>query len=169
MKYCHVNGRVYSRYAFTPPVINSGLASSYGIEAPSSVPLDQGSNVKLRIVLGHLSKRMTCHAVVDNVIAGKSPETFSVAFGQLSLSDHEFEILLNNCSEGVHGEFEFGMTVRHGGKDTSPVIEGYEGEEITRVKALTLPVRLIEAIDLKRGETPFSQYVTNALRKATDG
>ena len=168
MKYRHVNGRVYSRYAFTPPVVNSDLASAYGIEAPSSVPLDEGSSVKVRIVLGHISKRMTCHAVVDHVAADESSGTYSVAFGKLSLSDDEFEILLNNCVEKGDLEIEFGETVRRGGVDTSPVTKGQEGEEISRVKAVTLPIGLIEAIDSKRGDVPFSKYVTTALRKATE-
>jgi hypothetical protein len=167
MEYRHVNGRVYSRYAFTPPVVNSDLANTHGIEAPSSVPLDQGSSVKLRIVLHHLSKRMTCHAVVDHVTEDEATGTYSVAFGQLSLSDDEFKVLLDNCVEKGDLAIEFGESVRHGGVDTSPVTEGHEGGEITRVKAITLPVGLIEAIDAKRGDVPFSEFVTQALWKTT--
>ena len=167
MEYKHAKGRVFSRYAFTPPVVNSDLARSYGIEAPSSVPLDQGSNVKLRIVLDHLSKRMTCHAVVDHVIMDESSGTYTVAFGQLSLSDDEFELLLGNCVEKADTKIEFGKTVRHGGLDASPITEGGMGGEITRVKAINLPVSLIEAIDSKRGDVPFSKYVTTALWKET--
>ena len=108
---------------------------------------------------------MTCHAVVDHVTTDESSGTHAVAFGQLSLSNDEFEILLNNCAEEADTKMEFGKTVRHGGVDASPVTEGQAGEEITRVKAINLPVGLIEAIDSKRGDVPFSKYVTMALWK----
>ena len=99
MEYKHVKGRVFSAYAFTPPVVKSDLAHAYGIEALSSVHLNRGSNVKLKIVLDHRSKRMTCHAVVDHVTTDKSSGAYAVAFGQLSLPNDEFEILLTNCVE----------------------------------------------------------------------
>lgn len=156
---------MFSRYAFTPPVVNSERERSYGIETPSSVPVDQGSNVKLRIVLDLLSRRMTCQAVVDHVIINKLRGTYTVAFGQLSLSDDEFEILVGNCVEKADTKIEFGKWVRHGGLNASPIPEGEMGEEITRVKAINLPVSLIEAIDSKRGDVPFSKYVTMALWK----
>jgi hypothetical protein len=108
MEYKRAKGRVFSRYAFTPPVLNSDLARSYGIEAPSSVSLDQGSNVQLRIILDHLSKKLICHAVVDHVTTDESSGTYTIAFGQLSLANDEFEILLNNCLGQTDTKIEFG-------------------------------------------------------------
>jgi hypothetical protein len=120
MEYKHVNGRVLSRYAFTPPVVNSEPANAYGIDAPSSVPLDEGSNVKLRVVLDNLSQRMTCHARVDRVAKDETSGAYAVAFGQLSFSDDEFEILLRNCVDQPPITLEFGRTVRGGEEDTEP-------------------------------------------------
>jgi hypothetical protein len=99
MEYKHVKGRVASAYAFTPPAVKSDLAHAYGIEAPSTVLLDQGSNVKLKIVLDQLSKKMTCHAVVDRCTRDESSEAYAIAFGQLSLADDEFQLLVNNFVE----------------------------------------------------------------------
>ena len=99
MEYKHVKGRVVCAYAFTPPVVKTDLAHAYGIEAPSDLLLKQGSNAKLQIVLTHLSKRMTCKAVVDRVTMDKSSGAYAIAFSQLSLPNDEFELLLNNCVE----------------------------------------------------------------------
>jgi len=99
MEYKHVKGRVVCAYAFTPPVVKTDLAHAYGIEAPSDVLLEQGSNARLRIVLTHLSKRMRCKAVVDRVTMDKSSGAYAIAYSQLSLPNDEFELLLNNCVE----------------------------------------------------------------------
>ncbi len=165
MEYRHVNGPVYCRYAFTPPVINSKLAYQYGIEAPSILSLDVGSNVKLRLLLADGKKRITCHAIIDWVNADEATGEFKVGLSNLSLTDEEFEVLIDNFVDAPKLPLEFGESVRDKGLESEPVIGGERVQEIKRIKAVTLPVSVIEDIDAKRGDHQFSAFVTNALRE----
>jgi len=166
MEYKHVNGPVFCRYALTPPVINSELAEKFGIEAPSVVKLDEGSNVKLRIVLEDKGLRMTCHATIDWVKQDESTKEYRVGLSRLSLTDPEFRILAENFVARPDRTLELGDTVRDKGLESTPVTTADTEEEIERVKAVTLPVSLIEAVDAKRGSVPFSKFVQKALQEA---
>ena len=171
MEYKHVNGPVYCRFAVTPPVINSDLADQIGIVAPcqlderagSHVGLKAGSNVKLRMLLDNRSQRITCHAKIDWVREDEWTERCNVAFSHLSLSDDEFQVMLENCVEQPGGEVEFVETVRNKGMESAPVTLAGSEKDIVRVKAITLPVSLIEEIDAKRGSVAFSEFVATAL------
>ena len=165
MEYRHVDGPVYCRYALTPPVMNSALAEKYGIEAPSAVAMDEGKNVKLRMVVENGAVRMTCHARVDWVKEDKSTGEYRVGLSCLSLADPEFRILEKNFVARSERPIELGRTVRDKAVESVPVTVAEAEEEITRVKAVTLPVSLIETIDAKRGQLGFSQFVANALRE----
>ncbi len=173
MEYKHVNGPVYCRFAVTPPVINSDLADQVGIVAPcqldvgagSHVGLKAGSNVKLRMLLDDRTKRITCHAKIDWMREDEWKERCSVAFSSLSLSDDEFQVLLKSCVEEPGGEVEFVETVRNKGLESDPVTAAESETDIVRVKAVTLPLSLIEDIDAKRANVPFSQFVADALRE----
>ena len=163
MEYRHVKGPVYCRYAFTPPIINSELALELGIEASSAVRLDEGSNVKLRMVLEDQDKRITCHAKIDWVKQNEHTGDFRVGLSHLSLSDGEFRVLRRSLVEEPSKQLEFGERVTDKGLGVEPVISGEEEGDIKRIKALTLPVALIEAIDSSRGEVPFSEFVARAV------
>jgi hypothetical protein len=165
MEYKHVNGQAYCRYAATPPIINSSLATQYGIEVLSMVNLEQGRNVKLRVVLEDRSNRMTCHAVIDYVQQDESIGQYKVGFSQLSLTDDEFRLLLQSFVDKSERVLEITETVRDKGMEAPPVTDLESLKEITRIKAVTLPVSLIEEIDMKRGEDSFSDFVTKALNK----
>ena len=71
MEYKNVDGVVYSRYASSPPVINSEMAWKFGIQVPCPMEpghytqFNVGSNVKLRIVIERGNMKMTCHAMID--------------------------------------------------------------------------------------------------------
>ena len=73
MEYLHLNGPVYSRFARTPPIINSELAHRYGIQVLTNTKsqygpvFEIGRHLKLRMVLGNRSKRLTCHGTIDEV------------------------------------------------------------------------------------------------------
>lgn len=163
MEYRHVRGPVYCRYAYTPPIINSELAMELGIEASSVVRLDEGSNVKLRMVLEDQNKRMTCHAKIDWVKQNEQTGDYRVGLSHLSLSDDEFRVLRRSLIEEPSKALEFGAKVTDKGLEVEPLIRGEEEVEIKRIKALTLPVALIEAIDSARGEVPFSEFVARAI------
>lgn len=164
MDYRHVKGPVYCRYAYTPPVINSELAFELGIEASSVVRLDEGSNVKLRMVLEDQNTRMTCHAKIDWVKENEQTGDYRVGLSHLSLSDDEFQVLMKSLVEQPSVYMEFGASVRDKGLTSAPFTRADESLEIKRIKAVTLPVELIEAIDSTRGEVPFSEYVARAIR-----
>ncbi len=170
MKYVHVDGLVYCRFAYTPPVVNSRIASEYGIEAEVGVKaqygpiFDEGKNVKLRLILENRTKRMTCHAKVDWVRDNPATGECKVGLSQLSLSDDEFRVLLDNSSEEPYARLKFTESVRHEVEETVPIIRGADERVIMRIKAVELPVELIELIDEKRGATPFSVFVTEVLR-----
>lgn len=164
MDYKHVNGQAYCRYAGTPPIINSPLAYQYGIEVLSMIDLEKGRNVKLRVVLEDRPKRMTCHARVDYVTWDEATGQHRVGFSQLSLTDEEFRVLLQSFVEKSERILEFGETVRDKGMEAPAVTETENFIELSRMKAVTLPVDLIEEIDMKRGKDSFSEFVTEALR-----
>jgi hypothetical protein len=165
MEYRHVDGPVYCRYALTPPVINSALAEKYGIEAPSAVAMDEGKNVKLRMVVENGTVRMTCHARVDWVKEDESTGEYRVGLSRLSLADPEFRILARNFVARSARPIVLGKTVRDKAAESAPVTVGDSKEEITRVKGVTLPVSLIEAVDAIRGELGFSRFVVKVLRE----
>jgi hypothetical protein len=173
MEYRHVNGPVYCRYALTPPIINSPLSQELGIVAPCQMDLqagsvrtlDSGSNVKLRMVLDNRTKRLTCHAKIDWVKPDESTHSCSVAFSHLSLSDDEFKVLQENFADETQDTVEFVSRVRDAASDLKSVIAGDGSKEVTRAKAVTLPVSLIEEVDEQRGDVGFSEFVANSLRE----
>ncbi|MGC8659269.1 MAG: hypothetical protein ACP5U1_09365 [Desulfomonilaceae bacterium] len=163
MEYKHINGQAYCRYAATPPIINSSLADQYGIEVFSPTILDQGRYVKLRVVLQDKPGRITCHARIDYAKRIESGNNYRVGFSHLSLTDDEFRLLLQSFVDESERVLELTETVRDKGKEAPSVVE-FEGlEKITRVKAITLPVSLIEEIDSARGNESFSDFVTRVL------
>ena len=176
MQYKHVNGPVYCRFALTPPIINSPRANEYGIEAPSMIDLHagshirlkEGSNVKLRMLLDNRSKRMTCHAQIDYIRRDETGAETNIGFGHLSLSDEEFGVLMKNFSSEPVGQLEVAETVEDKGTEAKPVTEADLLLGTTRIKAVTLPVNLMEEVDSKRGEVPFSEFVSRAIRAYLD-
>gem|GEM_PF-575706 len=177
MEYKHVNGPVYCRFALTPPIINSLRAHEYGIEAPSmidlhagsNISLKEGSNVKLRMLLDNRSKRITCHAQIDHMVRDEAGGETKVGFSHLSLSDEEFGVLMENfCDEPV-GKLEVAERVEDKGTEAKPVTEAELFLGTTRIKAVTLSVNLIEEIDAKRGEVPFSEFVSRAISAYLEG
>lgn len=169
MKYKYVNGPVFCRYAGTPPIINSELANEYGIEAPSFVELEEGRNVKVRIMLDRAT-RMTCHAKVawvkhDETAGGAFDQRWIVGLSSLSLTDAEFEVLLTNLVENPESLLELRDRLRDAEADTPPVAFPGKEELVVRKKAVTMPVSLIEEIDAKRGDVQFSQFITSAVKQ----
>ncbi|MCA1961203.1 MAG: hypothetical protein LDL33_10440 [Desulfomonile sp.] len=172
MEYKHVNGPVYCRFALTPPIINSPRAYEYGIEAPSLIDLQagsnrtlkEGSNVKIRMLLDNRSKRMTCHAKIDYVVRDEVKGETRVGLSHLSLSDAEFGILMENFTDEPVEPLEVTERVEDKGIEAKPVTEAGLLLETTRIKAVTFPIDLIEEIDAKRGEVPFSEFVTRAIK-----
>jgi hypothetical protein len=171
MKYCTVNGPVYCRHAKTGPILNSPLALEYGVRAALPVrpqwgiQLEQGDNVKLRLVLADRSLRLTCHGKVDWVEIGDEPGECRVGFGSLSLGDEEFQALLANQAEDAAPPLEYGDSVRRYGTEAQPLVVGKKRGHLRRDKAVSMPVSLIEQIDEARGTTPFSEYVVDILSR----
>jgi hypothetical protein len=163
MDYKSVDGPVYCRYAGTPPVINSPDATRIGIKATSTVELEEGRNVKLRLVLDDNKKRMTCHAIIDWVRPSKDSEDFVVGFSQLSLTDSELKVLRRNLVDESRERVELSDRVRDKGLEYEPIVQSDEKQDIKRIKAVTLPVGLIELIDAKRGTVGFSDFVSKIL------
>jgi hypothetical protein len=169
MKYKYVNGPVFCRYAGTPPIINSKLAEEYGIEASSFVELEQGRNVKVRMVLENRTQRMTCHAKVawvkrDEAAAGAFDERWIVGLNSLSLTDDEFEVLLTNFVEEPESPLELLERLRDAASEISPVAFPGREEQVLRIKAVTMPVGLIDEVDAKRGNVQFSEFVSRAVK-----
>ena len=175
MDYKHIDGIVYSRYALTPPVINSDLAHRYGLKVPCVVEPGQfsgfevGRNVKLRLVVAGGTKKITCQAKIDWVERDESTDEYYVGFGSLSLTDEEFQVLQANFVEEKGKILEFGVRVRDRARDVQPVVVSNQAREIMRLKAVNFPVSVIEAIDEKRGDTSFSEFVINAVRQYLKG
>ncbi len=169
MEYKHVAGPVYCRYANTPPIVNSELARQYGIRAHSFVELEQGGNVKVSIFVADRTKRLTCHSRIawvhrDESSGGAFHERWEVGLSPLSLTDEEFRFLLNYTAEGPVSPLELRDRVRDLGGESFPAT--FPGKEnLHRVKAITMPVSLIEDIDSRRGDVPFSQFVVDACRR----
>jgi len=170
MDYMHIDGLVYSRYASTPPVINSDMALKYGIQVPclaepgSFSGFEVGRNVKLRLVIDGGSKRMTCHATIDWVKQEEATGQWVVGFGRLSFTEEEFRVLEASFVERAHRAMEFGTSVRDKAREARTVTGTDKVKEIMRLKAVNFPVSVIEAIDENRGDMSFSEFVTNAIR-----
>lgn len=171
MEYKHIDGSVYSRYASSPPVINSSLAWKYGVQVPCPLEpgsyshFEVGSNVKLRLVINGGKKKMTCHGMIDWVEKDEATGACMVGFGHLSLTEEEFRVLERSFSDRSEIPLVFGQTVRDKAREAEPVIvTSDEAREIMRLKAVNFPVSVIEAIDEHRGETPFSEFITEAVR-----
>ncbi len=171
MEFRNLNGRIYCRPALTPPVVNSALAASIGLKAPSgmdlesggNVPLKPGSNVKLRALLGEGEKRMTFHAKIHDFDSDVRSGKAFVYFDQISLSDSEFKLLMGYMVDDEGRSLEIEQTLRRIGSHSSPFIPEEQIDGLTRVKAITMPISLIEMIDENRGEMGFSDYVTKAV------
>ncbi|MBI5570850.1 MAG: hypothetical protein HY914_12970 [Desulfomonile tiedjei] len=170
MEYKSINGPVYSRHASSPPVINSGMAALYGIKAPCILEPGQyagvgvGGNVKLRILVDGGKRKITCHAMIDWIKPDEASATWSIGFGNLSLSDEEFRILESNFVEEAEQPVEFVPKVREKAAEAESVVVADVAREILRFKAVQFPVSVIEAIDVMRGDTPFSEFVVEAVR-----
>lgn len=170
MEYWNIDGHVYCRYAATPPVLNSDMATKYGIKAPSMVEPGQfsgfkaGRNVKLRIVLNGGKLKMTCHGTIDWVGPDSETGQLFVGFGNLSLTDEEFEILQRGFSAQPTKPVEFSESVRSKAVEAETVQVSAEAKEIRRLKVVNFPVSVIDLIDAHRGETSFSDFVVEAVR-----
>ena len=88
-----------------------------------------------------------------------------VGFGNLSLTDEEFQVLQDSFVEDKGKVLEFGVRVRDRAKEAKPVVVSNKAREIMRLKAVNFPVSIIEGIDEKRGNVSFSEFVTNAVRE----
>jgi hypothetical protein len=170
MEYKGIDGPVFSRQASSPPIINSAMATKLGIKAPCMTEPGQyagaeaGTNVKLRLVVDGGKKKITCHGIIDWVKFDEATAKYYIGFGSLSLSDEEFRILERNFVEEAVKPVEFVRKVREKATGVEPVVVADAAVEIMRHKAVNFPVSVIEAIDIMRGETPFSEFVVNAVR-----
>jgi hypothetical protein len=170
MEYKSIEGPVFSRRAASPPIINSAMASKLGVKAPCMMEpekcdeIEPGSNVKLRLVVDDGEKRITCHGKIDWVKSNEATGRYYIGFGSLSLSDEEFRILERNFVEDTEKPVEFVRTVREKAADLESVVVTDDTGEIMRHKAVKFPVSVIESIDIMRGDTPFSEFVVNAVR-----
>ncbi len=176
MEYLHLNGPVYSRFAKTQPIINSQLSHRYGIEVLTSTKsqygpiFETGKQLKLRMVLDNRKTRLTCHGTIDEVKVIQATGEYKLGISHLSLTDEEFEVLLKNRDDGPLRSLLFVSSVRREMEDatedsTPPVESTKDKREIERIKAVTLPLSLIELIDENRGDTPFSQFIVDALKQ----
>jgi hypothetical protein len=171
MRYKYVTGPVFCRYAATPPIVNAKLAEEYGIEARSFVELEQQRNVKVTILLEDRTKRMTCHAKVawvkrDETAGGAFDERWTVGLNNLSFTDAEFEVLLKNLVEAPECPLEVRDRVRDATGESTPVT--FPETELQRVKAVTMPVTLIDEIDSKRGDVSFSPTRDNGRERVLE-
>ena len=171
MEYKSVNGKVYSRYALMPPVINSDLAFKYGLRILSIIEpgqysqLEAGRNVKLRLVVNDGKTKMTCHGKIDWVGTDQTDGRTYVHIGHLSLTEDEFKILEWDFVGKTDTPLEFGVRVRDYGKEAESVRFGKDSKEITRMVAVDFPMSVYEAVDEKRGSVPFSEFVTSVLKE----
>jgi hypothetical protein len=170
MEYKSIDGPVYSRHALSPPIINSEKATKYGIKAlcmaePGQYAgIEVGGNVKLRFLVDRGTKKITCHGTIDWVKSDEATGKWYVGFGSLSLSDEEFVILERNFVEKGEKPVEFVKKVREKAVEAESVVAADVAPGIMRHKAVRFPVIVIEAIDVMRGDTPFSEFVVNAVR-----
>lgn len=171
MEYKHIDGNLFFRYASTPPVINTDLALTCGIQGPCPMQPGQyagfeiGRNVKLRVTIDNGTKKMTCHGRLDWVKQDSDTGQWSVGFSQLSFTEDEFLLLQQHFVERSDKRLEFGSSVRDKGKGAVSVTTTDKAREIMRLKAVNFPVSVIEAIDENRGNTTFSEFVTAAVRQ----
>jgi hypothetical protein len=171
MQYMHVDGQVFSRRALTPPIINSEMATLYGIQVPCDTEPSQysgpvvGNNVKLRLVIDNGAKKMTCHARIDWIEKDPDSDKTLVGFGHLSLTDDEFRVLETYFTEQPSVLLDFSTSVRDKAAQAETVKVSNQAKEIMRLKAVNFPVSLIEAIDENRGATPFSEFVATAVKE----
>jgi hypothetical protein len=169
MEYKSIDGPVFSRKALSPPVINSRMATTVGIKAlcltePGQYSgIQAGNNVKLRLVLEGGKKRLTCHGMVDWVKFDEFTNKYFIGFGSLSLSDEEFRVLQRSFVEEAEKPVEFVPRVREKAAEVESVAVANTAAKIMRHKAVNFPVTVIEAIDIMRGDTPFSEFVVNAV------
>jgi hypothetical protein len=170
MEYKSIDGPVFSRQASSPPIINSAMATKLGIKAPCMAEpgqyagIEAGNNVKLRLVVDGGERRITCHGKIDWVKFDEVTAKYYIGFGSLSLSDEEFRILERNFVEETEMPVEFVRTIREKAADLESVEVDNGAVEIMRHKAVNFPVSVIEAIDIMREDTPFSEFVVNAVR-----
>lgn len=170
MEYKTIEGPVFLRQAASPPIINSAMATKLGVKAPCITEhgkytgIQVGSNVKLRLVVDGGERRITCHGKIDWVKFDEATAKCYIGFGSLSLSDEEFRILERNFVEETEMPVEFVRTVREKAADLENIVTAGADVEIMRLKAVNFPVSVIEAIDIMRGDTPFSEFVVNAVR-----
>jgi hypothetical protein len=171
MEYRNIDGNVYCRYASTPPVLNSDMATAYGIKAPCLVEPGEfsgfkaGRNVKLRIALDGGSRKMTCHGTIDWVGPDVESGQIFVGFGNLSLSDEEFVMLQKCFADQPAKPVEFGESVRDKAREAETIEISDQAREIKRMKVVNFPVSVIDLIDAHRQETPFSDFVVSAVRE----
>jgi hypothetical protein len=170
MEYKGIDGPVFSRQASSPPIINCGMATKLGLKAPCMTEpgqyagIEAGTNVKLRLLLDGGKRKITCHAVIDWVKFDEARSKYYIGFGSLSLSDGEFRILERNFVEEAEKPVEFVQKVREKAAEVESVVAADAAVEIMRHKAVNFPVSVIDAIDIMRGDTPFSEFVVNAVR-----
>ena len=167
MKYLQPDGSIYCRYARTPPVANSAMAAQCGLRAllwaksQYGFHVEAGRSVKMRVVFGDRTGRLTCHAMIDWVEVDAATSRYEVGLSQLSLTDGEFELLLSKCADHSAADAIFAESVRRAATPDAPVAGS--GEAV-RHKAVTMSVALIEEIDERRGDTPFSRFIEDAVR-----
>ncbi len=173
MEYKSVKGKVYSRYALMPPVLNSDLALKYGLRILSILEpsqysqLEAGRSVKLRLVVNDGKTKMTCHGKIDSVETDPTDGQTYVHIGHLSLTDDEFEVLKWHFDGQTDTPpLEFGVRVRDYGKEAQAVIFGKDSKEITRMVAVDFPVTVYEAVDERRGSVTFSEFVIGVLKES---
>jgi hypothetical protein len=170
MEYKSIDGRVFSREASSPPIINSEMGTKYGIKAPCMVEpgqyagIEVGANVKLRLLVDGGTKKITCHGKIDWIKSDKATGKWYVGFGSLSLSDDEFRLLEQNFVEQTEKPVEFVRKVRDMATEAETVVAVGTASEIMRYKAVNFPVSVIEAIEIMREDTPFSEFVVSAVR-----
>ncbi len=170
MDYRSINGTVYSRYASSPPVINSELALKCGIRVPCNIEpghysgFTEGRSMKLRMVFADGKKKMTCHGQIDWVEMDQETGQCMVGFGHLSLTEEEFRVLEHYFTDTAAAPLEFAQSVRDKGREAESVVGTEIAKEIMRLKAVSFPVSVIEAIDEHRGSIAFSEYVTKAVK-----
>ncbi len=175
MKYGNIDGPILFRFARTAPVINSSHALELGVRAELGYNpdlgqrVDVGRNVKIRMLLAGRTKRMTCHGKVAWIERDEATGRPMVGIHQLSLSDEEFGVLRECFTAEPVAQATLGDSVRLVPDGSEPVVTAFGvTSPITRQKALTLPVALIERIDAERGDTPFSEFVVVALNEHLD-
>jgi hypothetical protein len=115
-----------------------------------------GKNVKLRLVVAGGDKKITCHAKIDWVTKDESTDEYYVGFGNLSLTDEEFQVLQSSFIEDKGKVLEFGVRVRDRAREAKP----YE-RSAREIMVVLKPVSIIGQLT---ADVSFSEFVTNAVR-----